>query len=100
MEPKKLRKLVLKKETISVLNDYSQSKIKGGGACPTRLITGYVSHQEVGDCVYHHANSDQTFCICESDTHPAISDCCGTGPCTTNPCGNSAVYYPISYGWC
>jgi hypothetical protein len=27
---KKLSKLVLKKETISVLNDFSQSRIKGG----------------------------------------------------------------------
>ena len=30
MEPKKIKKLVIKKETISALTDYSQSKLKGG----------------------------------------------------------------------
>ena len=32
MEPKKIKKLVIKKETISVLNDYEQSMQKGGRA--------------------------------------------------------------------
>ena len=36
MEPKKIKKLVITKETISVLNDYEQSKHKGGG-----VDTGY-----------------------------------------------------------
>ena len=30
MEPKKIKKLTIKKETISVLNDYEMSKQKGG----------------------------------------------------------------------
>lgn len=37
MEPKKVKKLVISKETISVLNDYEKSKYKGGSdymICP------------------------------------------------------------------
>ena len=31
MEPKKIKKLVIHKETISALNDFEQSRHKGGG---------------------------------------------------------------------
>ena len=69
MEPKKIKKLVLKKEVVSVLNDYAQSKQKGG------------------------ANTGYAFCTDYTDACPkttweewscgAISAC---GPCLTPEC--------------
>ena len=53
MKPKKIKKLALKKETISVLNDYELSKQKGG--------SGYLICPSYG-CNY----SESCFVYCES----------------------------------
>ena len=43
MEPKKIKKLVIKKETISALNDYEQSKQKGGAETGYAMCNDYTN---------------------------------------------------------
>ena len=84
MEPKKIKKLVIKQEVISNLNENALSKIKGG--------TDWFSYQY--PCMTDTCPTD--------DSCPQLgSDCCGSYPCTSDPCGNSGGNNGISGNeWC
>ncbi len=62
MEPKKVKKLVLKKEDISYLNESSQSQVKGGWGVTT-----------IGDC-----NSNWTCCSGDWNCHSQGTRCPNT----------------------
>ena len=64
MEPKKTKKLVLKKETISVLNDYSQSRIKGAGCWWATFYQAPQSRMEITNCQNGYLGTDCSFCKC------------------------------------
>jgi natural product precursor len=81
---KKLKKLVLKKETVSVLNDFSLSRIKGGDTW------GYLywyatllnSHMYPGECMKGHLASDNSYCYCTNGDNTCNT--CNT--CNQNTC--------------
>ena len=63
MEPKKLNKLTIKKETISLLNDYELSKHKGG---TTGFPYGCVSNYCIPCGTYDCTPTGMTTCPCTS----------------------------------
>ena len=72
MEQKKLKKLVLKKETISNLSNFEQSRIVGGYDAGTwdyfeEYMTGVISHFNHNDCINGHKNTDKSFCFCTNN---------------------------------
>lgn len=84
MEQRKLRKFVINKETISNLTNLERSRFvggetadctNGGFGCPYE--TEYLPNCPGGG---GYPNLDSLICK---------SDCCGTGPCTSLPCGKS-----------
>jgi hypothetical protein len=89
---KKLKKLVLKKETISVLNDYSQSMIKGGydGSWIyfDKFITGFMSFPEITICQNAYLQSDYTFCACTLSCNGSCNVTCEF-TCNQNSCAYS-----------
>jgi hypothetical protein len=69
MEKKILKKLVLKKETISVLNDFSLSRIKGGDTWDylyeyTTLLN---SRMDPANCIGGYAGSNVSYCYCTNN---------------------------------
>jgi len=69
MEPKKVKKLVLKKETISNLSTADQNRIIGGDwICELdRLICGTNSHFAPEQCALNCAGTVPSYCICSPD---------------------------------
>jgi hypothetical protein len=91
----KIKKLVLKKETISVLDDYSQSGIKGGGFTDylAEYMTGLVSHHDPNDCINGYLNSNYSFCYCTNGQN-TCETCAGQNTCANtcpNTCANSCI---------
>ena len=68
MEPEKTKKMTLKNETISVLNDYSQSRLKGAAGCwwATFYATP-MSHMEITNCMHGFGGSGYSYCDCSND---------------------------------
>ena len=87
MEPQKTKKLILKNETISVLSDYSQSRLKGAEVCWwATFYTTPMSHMEITNCMFGYGNSEYSYCdcsdgngggtnSCDCPSSPPVSDC-------------------------
>ncbi len=78
---KKLKKLVLKKETIANLSAFEQSIIKGGTGTIDRYLTGTLSHFKIANCINGYAASDPSYFVsCTGNeitcdcTSPPLSD--------------------------
>jgi hypothetical protein len=93
----KLNKLVLKKETISVLNDYSLSRIKGGDGWTTwdkinEYLAGTLSHYDVANCINGYAGSGDSYCVCNGTGNGNLTK---NGGNTCNSCetcnGNTCI---------
>jgi hypothetical protein len=91
---KKLRKLMLKKETMATLNDYSQSRIIGGDYTLDYLrktldyigeyAAGMNSHYNPGDCIKGYVGTDYSYCQCETNANTCTSNyscTCGSSCC-------------------
>jgi len=89
---KKLKKLVLKKETITNLSSFEQNRIKGGTGTIDRYLTGTLSHFDPANCINGLTDSDPSYCIsCTGNENSC--DC--TDP-TTSPTG---VCYSADENW-
>lgn len=76
MKKKKLKKLVLRKETVTLLDDLSQSRLKGGGDGTTAWIHEYAtylaSHMNPNDCIASLTDTCFSHCYC---THANQAQC-------------------------
>ena len=94
MEPKKTKKLEIKKEVIANLNDQSMSWIKGGGTtgntCPDWACHETVDEPRCQTIPYNGCPIETKVLLCPSQTCPP-TNCQGTLICTSVPCTNSAA---------
>lgn len=94
---KKLKKLVLKKETIVNLSVFEQSRIKGGTGTIDRYLTGTLSHFEVANCINGYGNSDPSYCIsCTGNENTC--DCTSPSPSPTGFCYSANEYWTCGPG--
>jgi len=97
METKKLKKLVLKKETIVNLSNFEQNGLRGGDTgdwiCAiNQYLTYTLSHYDPANCINGYAGTDNnSYCRCDQET----DDCptkkgftCQDGYISCNWCGD------------
>ncbi len=112
MKSKKLKKLVLNKETIANLSFSEQSRLKGGSdgaVCETinRYLTGTISHYEPADCINGYGGTDLSYCYCTNgqqtcDTcnQPGCNDESGAAFTCTNDIFEGGCAYTQDYEVC
>jgi natural product precursor len=69
MEPKKIKKLVLNKETIAQLNQHSMSDLKGGCGCANSTTCGNSNTETLNTgCVdiYSIGHDDGSICLSQT----------------------------------
>ncbi|MDR1339527.1 MAG: class I lanthipeptide [Prevotellaceae bacterium] len=76
---KKIKKLVLRKETITNLSGFEQSRIKGGVDSwdyINQYVTTMMSHYDPANCINGYNASDRSYCYCTNGQNT-----CGTSDC-------------------